>query len=137
MTPVELSKHRSPVTSDAGSFDSADKMIVFLLVAISACFSWLQWGKMDSLWGDSARWMGETYRVFQGDMPFRDVSALYPPLYMYVFAFSYKLFGHTFGCAQAIVDILSTALVVSTYFLARHFLSRRFSALVTACLAVS
>jgi hypothetical protein len=118
-------------------FDRRDKFVIALLLALSACFSALQWSKIASLWGDSPRSLFETYRVFRGDMPFRDVSAPYPPLSMYAFAVFYKLFGQTFATAQILLDILSTALIISTYLLARQFLRRLPSAGIAMCLAIA
>src|SRR5437016_13282955 len=98
-----------------------DGLFLVLLIVLSCYFSYFEWTKIPSFWGDSARWLFETYRVFQGDMPYRDVASLYPPLSLYTFAAAYKLFGQTFGAAQMLVDVLCVAMLVSSYALSRLF----------------
>jgi hypothetical protein len=78
--------------------------------------------------------MFETFRVFQGDIPYRDAASLYPPLSLYTFAIAYKIFGQTFGTAQTLVDILCLAMIVSTYSLSRLFLGAGLSAAILICL---
>jgi hypothetical protein len=92
---------------------------------------------MPSFWGDSARWLFETYRVFQGDTPYRDIASLYPPLSLYTFALAYKLFGQTFATAQMLVDVLSVALLLSTYALGRLFMTAGLSAAIVLCLTLA
>jgi hypothetical protein len=113
---------------------STDRMFLIVLIVLSGCFSYLQWSKIPSFWGDSARWMFETFRVFQGDIPYRDVASLYPPLSLYTFAIAYKIFGQTFGTAQMLLDILCFAMLASTYALSRLFLSVGISSAVVICL---
>src|SRR5579863_3761631 len=95
-----------------------DQFAVGFLLLLSVWFSVLRWDKMISLWGDSPRSLFEAYRVFSGDIPYRDVAALYPPLSMYLFAIFYKLFGPTFATSEILLDILSAGVIISTYFLA-------------------
>jgi hypothetical protein len=91
---------------------------------------------MSSFWGDGPRSLFETYRVFRGDTPFREMAALYPPLSLYIFAAFYKLFGQTFETAQILIDILSTVVILSTYGLARQVLPRLTSGAITVCLVL-
>jgi hypothetical protein len=111
-----------------------DRVFLILLIVLSCCFSYLQWSKIPSFWGDSARWMFETFRVFQGDIPYRDVASLYPPLSLYTFAIAYKLFGQTFGTVQMLLDILCFAMLASTYALSRLFVRAGISSAVVICL---
>src|SRR6266436_4182837 len=91
------------IRSEGSGVRRPDGLFVVLLIVLGCCFSYLQWSKIPSFWGDSARWMFETYRVFQGDAPYRDIASLYPPLSLYTFAAAYKVFGQTFGTAQMLV----------------------------------
>ncbi len=102
--------------------DHREKFAVAFLLLLSGWFSALRWDKMISLWGDSPRSLFEAYRVFSGDIPYRDVASVYPPLSMYLFAIFYKLFGQTFVVSEILIDIMSVGVVISTFFLARQFL---------------
>jgi len=115
----------------------SDYLFLAVLLVLSGYFSYLHWSKIPSFWGDSARWIFETYRVFLGDTPYRDIASVYPPLSLYAFAGVYKLFGQTFATAQVLVDLLSVALLVSTYALGRLFMSAGLSAAVVFCLTLA
>ena len=115
----------------------SDYCFLAVLLILSGYFSHLHWSKIPSFWGDGPRWMFETFRVFRGDTPYRDIASLYPPLSLYAFAIAYKLFGQTFATAQVLVDLLSIGLLVSTYALGRMFMSAGLSAAIVFCLTLA
>jgi len=112
----------------------SDYLFLVVLLVLSVYFSCLHWSKIPSFWGDGARWLFETYRVFLGDRPYRDVASVYPPLSLYTFATAYKFFGQTFATAQVLVDVLSVAMLISTYALGRLFMTAGLSAAVVLSL---
>lgn len=114
--------------------DHREKLTVAGLLLLSAWCSTLRWGKMSSFWGDGPRSLFEAYRVFSGDIPYRDVASLYPPLATYVFALFYKLFGQTFVTSGILLDLLSACLVLSTFYLVRQFLPWLLSTAIAVCL---
>jgi hypothetical protein len=97
----------------------------------------LRWCKLDTLWGDSARWMFEAYRAASGELPYRDFAQQYPPLPLMLSAATLWIAGAKFVVLQCWVDILSVLVVLLTWDTARRFLPGALPIAVAIVLACS
>ena len=90
------------------------------ILASSVVFAVLRWGKLNSLvHDDPAMWLSQVVRAARGEMVYRDFSWNYPPLPVWIFSGFLRFFGVTFNAAQALVDLLSLAIVLLSYWLVR------------------
>jgi hypothetical protein len=81
------------------------------------------WCKLETLVaGDNVRWFLEAYRESRGEVMYRDFSFLYGPMGIWVFAAAFRLLGPTFVALQFTIDVLSAALCLATWRLARRLL---------------
>lgn len=90
------------------------------ILALCAVIAALRWVKLESLYNvDPSMWLSQVGRLADGEMPYRDFSWNYPPLTIYLLGWTAKLFGITFGVIQAAVDVISLAVVVLAWYVAR------------------
>src|SRR5512136_1519385 len=82
----------------------------------------LRWGKLDSLWGDPARWLFEAYRSASGETLYRDFAWQFPPLSLLLISGVFRLFGGTFEAAQVMLDALSLIAVLLLWVVARRIM---------------
>ena len=100
----------------------------------------LHWGKLDTLWGDSARWIFEAYRTGSGEFPYRDFAWQYPPLAILLSGAALSVMGAKFAVLLALLDIISISLVLLMWDTARRFLPDLLAvsaAIVLACAGVA
>lgn len=115
----------------ASSRATAAGLIIFCVVLCA-----LRWGKLETLWGDSARWMFEAYRTGVGEVPYRDFTWQYPPLPILLSGAALSVVGPKFAVLQGLLDIASVSLVLLTWDTARRFvpdLLALSAAVVLAC----
>jgi hypothetical protein len=93
-----------------------------LITSICALFMVLRWGKLDSLWGDPARWLFEAYRSASGETLYRDFAWQFPPLSLLLMSGAFRLFGGTFEAAQVVLDVLSLGAVLLLWAVARRIM---------------
>ncbi len=105
------------------------------LLLLCVFFSALRWLKMESFWGDSPRWMFEAWRAAQGEIPYRDFAWQYPPLSLLLFGAALHWFGPTFAVIQTVIDLISAAVVLAEFRLARRLVGDRTALLVAVVLA--
>lgn len=86
--------------------------------------------KLQSFWGDPARWLFETYRG-TSEVVYRDFAWPYPPLGALIMSGAFRLFGATFLTAQIVLDGLSLVIVLLMWAFARRLLSARLAFLTT------
>jgi len=86
--------------------------------------------KLQSFWGDPARWLFETYRG-TAEVVYRDFAWPYPPLGLLLMSGAFWLFGATFLTAQVVLDVLSVVIVLLMWALARRLLSARLAFVAT------
>jgi hypothetical protein len=91
-------------------------------MAICALFVVMRWGKLDSLWGDPARWLFEAYRSASGEMLYRDFAWQFPPLSLLLMSGMFRLLGSTFEAAQLVLDVLSLIAVLLLWIVARRIM---------------
>ena len=128
------------VQSDARPQVVSPRVIAAGLMVFCAALCALRWDKLDTLWGDSARWIFEAYRTSLGEYPYRDFSWQYPPLSILLFGAVLSVAGAKFAVLQALVDIIAGSLVVITWDTARRFLPSLLAvsaAIVLACVGVA
>ncbi len=94
-----------------------------LIAALCALFMVVRWGKLDSLWGDPARWLFEAYRSASGETLYRDFAWQFPPLSLLLLSATFRLLGSTFDAAQLALDMLSLIAVLALWGVARRILS--------------
>src|SRR5271163_1321866 len=82
------------------------------LVVFCAALCALRWGKLDTLWGDSARWIFEAYRTGLGEYPYRDFTWQYPPLSILLSGLTLSVVGAKFAALQGLLDIIGVSLVL-------------------------
>lgn len=134
MLEDEIQGPRSQQIRSRGLSVAAD---VSVIVAISVAISIFQWLKLDNLvYGDSVRWLLEAYRQAHGEVVYRDFSFPYPPLGLWVVAWMFQLFGSSFAVAQLTLDVLSCALCLVCWMLARRLLPRRTALVVVVLMAL-
>jgi hypothetical protein len=92
------------------------------LIVLCGVLCALRWGKLDTLWGDSARWMFEAYRASTGELPYRDFAWQYPPLAILLCAAALAAMGAKFAVLQGLLDVVSTIVVLLTWDTARRYL---------------
>ncbi len=105
------------------------------LVLVCAFCSALRFGKLDSFWGDSSRWIFECYRAASGEIPYRDFAWQYPPLAIAVLGMAIRVFGASYITVQLCLDVISTAVVLLTWDTARRLLPRPLPILIAFTLA--
>ena len=116
----------SPSIQKGGS-SQPDYVEIGIVLALCCLFAYLRWLKMDSLvWLDPARWLFESWRVANGEIPYRDFSWPYPPFSVLLFGYAMKWFGMQFAVAQILIEIISIAVVLLAYTLLRLLLPRPF-----------
>src|SRR5512143_2021472 len=93
-----------------------------LVTSICTLFIVLRWGKLDSLWGDPARWLFEAYRAASGETLYRDFAWQFPPLSLLLMSGAFRLLGSTFDVAQIVLDVLSLIAVLLLWILARRIM---------------
>src|SRR5512136_1964695 len=91
----------------------------------------LRWGKLDSLWGDPARWLFEAYRSASGETLYRDFAWQFPPLSLLLISGVFRLFGGTFEAAQVMLDALSLSAVLLLWAVARRIMPAGLALAVT------
>jgi hypothetical protein len=95
----------------------AGRIEPLVLLAASAGVCLLTWGRLDTFWADQARWIFESFRYSQGQLPYRDYTFQYPPLSLFVVGAGMRILGPTFDAVQAVIDILSVIFVFVFYML--------------------
>ena len=105
------------------------------LILFCLFFSALRWLKMESFWGDSPRWIFESWRLAQGEIPYRDFAWQYPPLPLLLFGGALHVFGGTFAVVQIVIDLVSTAVVLAEWRVAKRLLPSWMAFLVAVALA--
>lgn len=106
-----------------------------LLILLCVLFSALRWLKTESFWGDSSRWIFEAWRAASGELPYRDFAWQYPPLSLLVFGGAFHVFGASFTVAQIVIDIISSAIVLLSWRVARLLFSPGLAFAAAATLA--
>jgi hypothetical protein len=122
---------------DPNSFTSGKYRFVpvTLLILLCVLFSAMRWLRTESFWGDSARWIFEAWRAATGELPYRDFAWQYPPLSLLLFRAAFRIFGPSFVVAQLVIDIVSTAIVLLSWRVARRLLSHGLAFAVATALA--
>jgi hypothetical protein len=106
--------HRSPASQLAGG------IFIGLLSLLGIALKWLKLNSLVSM--DPGWWMNQAGRMASGEMPYRDYFWPYGPLSIAVLAYPMRWFGLRFVVAQITVDLLSIAVVVLIYLLAKRVL---------------
>jgi hypothetical protein len=99
-----------------------DVLGLAIIVAICVLFMVLRWGKLDSLWGDPARWLFEAYRSASGETLYRDFAWQFPPLSLLLMSGAFRLLGGTFDAAQWVLNGLSLIAVLLLWAVARRIM---------------
>lgn len=107
------------------------------LLALGAFFSVAHWTRLNSLWGDPARWLFEAGRAAGGEAPYRDFMWQFPPLSVWLMSGVFRLFGATFETAQLALDVLGAISVMLIWQLARRVLAPRLAWPTTAALTLA
>lgn len=110
---------------------------LLVLLVLSILLSAARWCTLNSLWGDSPRWIFEAYRAASGELPYRDFAWQYPPLPLLLCGAAFRLFGSTFWSLQLLLDIVSILIVFLTWDLARRFLPNPLPLLTAAAMAAA
>ena len=110
---------------------------VFVLLALSAAVSYLHWSILGDFWYDAPRWIFEVFRFHSGEWPYKDYSFQYPPLMIFVFNWTMDLLGPSFAAIQITLDVLSCALVLCFYALARRLITGRLPLLLSIAFLAS
>jgi len=108
---------------------------LLMLLILSVLLSAARWCTLNSLWGDSPRWIFEAYRAASGELLYRDFAWQYPPLPLLLYAGALRLFGSTFWSVQLLLDVVSAGVVLLTWDLARRFLPKPLPLLTAAAMA--
>ncbi len=96
-----------------------------VILALSTALMAMRWAKLDALtFSDPSMWLWQIGRFARGEMPYRDFSWNYPPLSILVLGGIARVFGPTFGVLQAAMDVLSLAVVLLCYSIARFLLPK-------------
>jgi hypothetical protein len=127
----------APIQSAVRAKVVSSRLTVAGLLLFCGALCLLRWGKLDTFWGDSVRWMFEAYRAASGELPYRDFAQQYPPLPLMLSAATLLIFGAKFVVLQIVVDILSAMVVVLTWDTARRFLPGVLPVAVAVILACS
>jgi hypothetical protein len=109
-----LGLYRSPASRLAGG------IFVGLLCLLGIALKWLKLNSLVSM--DPGWWMNQAGRMASGEMPYRDYFWPYGPLSIAVLAYPMRWFGLRFVVVQVTVDLLSIAVVVLIYVLAKRVL---------------
>lgn len=105
----------------AQTFGTPGRIAFGLLLLFTAYAIWAKWGKLDSLlWLDPAWWLNEYGRYARGELLYRDFYWAYGPLSADIFGWPLRWFGARFSTVQAIMDIVSLAVVFLVYKIARR-----------------
>jgi hypothetical protein len=118
----------------------SSRAIAVGLMVFCAALCALRWGKLDTLWGDSARWIFEAYRTGLGEYPYRDFTWQYPPLSILLSGLTLSVVGAKFAALQGLLDIIGVSLVLLTWDTARRFVPGLLAvsaAIVLACAGVA
>ncbi len=108
-----------------------------MIATLIACFvllaalTWRKWGAPEI---DAGAEMTTADMIKHGALAYRDVRYYYGPLGLYSMALSFKLFGTSFTTAYAFGFAQATAILVTFYALARHWLIPLTAGLATAVL---
>jgi hypothetical protein len=116
---------------------SQSTLPLLVLTLLCLFFSALRWLKTDSFWGDSSRWLFEAWRAASGELPYRDFAWQYPPFSVLLFGGAFRLFGASFATTQIVIDVISTAIVLLTWFAARRVLPPALAVAVAATLGAA
>ncbi len=104
--------------------------IVFLLMLL---FSWRRW---TSLLVDTGREMDLPLRLLRGELLYRDIHFLYPPLSPYFNALLYKIFGARLEVLNVEGVICALVIVALCFAIARRILPEREAVLATLAVIV-
>ena len=105
------------------------------LVVLGLLLSSLNWLYLADLSGDTGWWLAQAGNVALGYWPYRDFTWLYPPLALWLFGGAFHLFGATFPVANALLDVLSLAIVLAMWNVARRLYGPGLAFSVTAACA--
>lgn len=112
---------------------------VAMCVVVTACAvaSAATWGRFSGLTGgDPVRWLFEASRFAGGEVPYRDFMWMYPPLAVYLFGWTFSVFGSTFAVAHVLVCVISTLITIVTYAAAREMYGATIAAVVSVALVL-
>ncbi len=105
------------------SFFGRDWRGLTLLLVLCGVVIVLRWVKIEALYNnDTSMWLFQVGRLARGELPYRDFSWNYPPLAIFLLGSIARVFGITFSVLQATMDIISLAVVLLCWWLARHIL---------------
>ena len=114
-----------PETASRPRTELVDLLSATVLVLISAALAWSLWGKLQTLLElDPSWWLHEISRAAHGELPYRDFAWHFPPLAVMAFGWWLRIFGIRFDAVQALVDLISLAIVALSYVLLRHYVPR-------------
>lgn len=133
--PRPGARSRSALRSRVGALArSADARILAGLVAlvgVLAALTWRKWGVPEI---DAGVDLSTAAQLLHGHLPYEDVRYFYGPLGIYTLAGVFKLFGTTLTAAYGLGLVLTIAIAVSFYALARQLLRPVTAGLSTAVL---
>ena len=109
---------------------------VAVLAAICVFAIAANWLKLLTLWGDAGIGLLEAQRVAQGELPYRDFALRYPPLSTLLLGYAFRLFGSTFITAQVFYNVLSAAIILLMWLVARRLLPPLTALAVAAVIAL-
>jgi hypothetical protein len=75
-----------------------------VLPALCAFFIMPRWGKLNSLWGDPARWLFEVYRAAQGETLYRNFAWQFPPLSLLLMSGALRLLDYIRAYYQPVFE---------------------------------
>jgi len=91
--------------------------------SLAACVA--LWCKLQSLVQfDPGVWLEEALRLARGETPYRDFFWQYPPLGLAVIGYPFRWLGASFSVAQAVLDLLSFAIVALVFCLLGYLVPR-------------
>ncbi len=115
------SNSASDILNQSGKRTINHTQIGLIVLGLTCALAiWINWLKIDMLGFDAGRGFFEAYRLAQGQLPYRDFMLQYPPLSTWLLGYAFRLFGSTFITAQAVLDVISAAVVLLTWRLARR-----------------
>jgi len=107
-----------------------------LIVASFFLMLLISWRRWTSLLVDTGREMDLPLRLLRGELLYRDIHYLYPPLSPYFNALLYRVFGVQLEVLNVSGVLCSLVIVGLCYVIARRILSKRGTALATMAVVV-
>ena len=130
-----LDAHRSP-QSKIQNLKSKIAPLHFLIAGAFFLMLLISWRRWTSLLVDTGREMDLPLRLLRGELLYRDIHYLYPPLSPYFNALLYRVFGVQLEVLNVSGVLFSLVIVALCYQIARRILTERGATLATLAIIV-